>query len=163
MTQKRTAQLQKIEQKPRKSTSRFHEFQPYEGGRIRNLKYDVNALADFEQETGMGFAELLSKRAVFAAARALIWAGLKHEDRALSIERVGELISDYLRDEQVEQGTHTVDSILQVALAAAVEQGALGRQKKEEPKIATEGDEEEDEDKKDIDLPNDEPGSEIVN
>lgn len=125
----RQAQLQRIEQKPRRSTTPCREFSPYEGGRIRNFKYDVNALADFEQETGMGFAELFNKRAVFAAARALIWAGLKHEDRGLSLERVGLLIGEYLRDEEVEDGSHNVDGLLSVALAAAVEQGALGRTK----------------------------------
>jgi hypothetical protein len=130
----RNDKLQRIEKKPRRITTPFHEFSPYENGRVRNLKFDVNALADFEQETGMGFAELFSKRAVFAAARALIWAGLKHEDRMLSIERVGQLISEYLQDEEVEPESHSVDTIIQVTLAVAVDQGALGRAKKaEEP------------------------------
>lgn len=119
--------------KPSRPTAKFTEFSPYEDGRIRRLKFDVNALADFEQETGMGFAQLMKQKALFGAARAMLWAGLKHEDRALSIEAVGTLLSEYLSDEAVEPGTHTIDSILMVAIEAAVNQGALGRLQKEEP------------------------------
>lgn len=108
-------------------TTEFKDFSPYENGRVRRFKFDVNALADFEQETGMGFAQLMRQRAVFGSARAMIWAGLKHEDRALRIEDVGDLLTDYITDEQVKKGEHTIDTILMVAIAAAIEQGALGR------------------------------------
>lgn len=117
--------------KPTPRTTPFKEFAPYENGRVRNLKFDVNALADFEQETGMGFAQLMRQRAIFASARAMLWAGLKREDRGLQIEQVGELLGEYLRDENVAPGSHTIDDILMVAIGAAVEQGALGRQAKE--------------------------------
>lgn len=132
------------EKKPSRRTTPFLEFAPYEDRKTRNLKFDVNALADFEQETGMGFAQLLRQKAMFASARAMLWAGLKHEDRGLTIEYVGEMLSDYLRDEEVEPGKHNIDAILTVAIAAAVQQGALGRQKPDEPivdedKALTEG------------------------
>jgi hypothetical protein len=119
--------------RPARMTTSFQEFAPYENGRVRNLKFDVNALADFEQEMGMGFATLMKQRAVFGCARAMLWAGLKHEDRGLQINDVGELLSDYLRDEDVPKGDHSIDSILMVAMAAAIEQGALGRYDTEEP------------------------------
>lgn len=113
--------------RPSRSTTPFSEFSVYENGRVRALKFDVNALADFEQETGMGFAQLMKQKAVFGAARAMLWAGLKHEDRGLTIEAVGDLLSDYLTDKEVPRGDHTIDTILMVAIAAAVQQGALGR------------------------------------
>lgn len=125
--------------KPVRQTTDFLEFSPYENGRRRKLRFDINALADFEQETGMGFAQLMKQKAVFASARAMLWAGLKHEDRALTIESVGDLLSDYLRDEDVPQGAHTIDTILMVAIEAAVDQGALGRMvSKEEEQPAEE-------------------------
>lgn len=124
--------------KPARITTPFREFSPYENGRIRNLKFDVNALADFEQETGMGFAQLMRQRAVFASARAMLWAGLKHEDRGLRVEDVGNLLSDYMRDETVKHGEHTIDTILMVAIEAAVEQGALGRAQPNESDAETE-------------------------
>lgn len=109
------------------ATTEFKAFSPYENGRIRRLKFDVNALADFEEKTGMGFAQLMQQKAIFASARAMLWAGLKFDDRALSIEEVGNLITDYMKDETVERGEHTIDTILMLAIEAAVEQGALGR------------------------------------
>ncbi len=118
--------------RPTRKSTPFTEFSAYENGRIRNLKFDVNALADFEQETGMGFAQLMRQRAVFASARAMLWAGLKHEDRALTVSEVGLLLSDYLTDEDVVAGTHSIDAILGVAVEAAVLQGALGRATKAE-------------------------------
>lgn len=89
--------------------------------RKRSLRYDLNALADFEQETGMGFAQLMNTRAIFATARALLWAGLKHEDRGLTVEAVGTLLSEYV------QRGGTIDEVLQAAFSAATEQGAFGK------------------------------------
>ena len=104
----------------------FTLFEPFETNakgviRRRSLRFDLNALADFEQEVGMGFAQLMKSRAIFATARAMLWAGLKHEDSALTIERVGDLLTDYMQ-----QGGK-VDEALQLAFKAAMDQGALGR------------------------------------
>lgn len=109
-------------------------FTKYENGRVRRYKFDVNALADFEEKTGMGFAQLMQQKAIFASARAMLWAGLKSDDRTLSVEDVGLLMSDYLRDENVPSGEHSIDTLLTDAIAAAVEHGALGR-RQEEPTV----------------------------
>lgn len=120
-------------QKPTRQTTPFLEFSPYENGRKRRLRFDINALADFEQETGMGFAQLMRQKAAFASVRAMLWAGLKFEDRGLTIEQVGDLIGEYLKDENVALGDHSVDGLLSLAIEAAVTQGALGRLPKIEP------------------------------
>jgi len=104
----------------------FTLFEPFETNargviRRRTFRFDLNALADFEQEVGMGFAQLMKSRAIFATARAMLWAGLKHEDSSLTIERVGDLLTDYMQ-----QGGR-VDEALQLAFKAAMDQGALGR------------------------------------
>ena len=93
--------------------------------RKRYFRFDLNALADFEQEVGMGFTQLMSSKAIFAAVRALCWAGLKHEDRSLTIQRMGTLLQDYFT-----QGG-TLDEVLRSAIDAAVAQGALGRASEE--------------------------------
>lgn len=95
--------------------------------RARALRYDLNALADFEQQVGMGFAQLMQMKAGFATVRAIAWAGLKWQDRGLTIERCGELVGH-----AVKNGA-SIDEILTVCIEAAVEQGALGR-----PREATE-------------------------
>lgn len=109
----------------------FESFETSKSGAIRRrtLRYDLNALADFEQEVGMGFAQLMKSKAIFATARAMLWAGLKHEDNALTIERVGDLLTEF-----VQQGGR-VDDVLQAAFKAAMDQGALGRP---EPDVAPE-------------------------
>lgn len=125
-----------IEQlKSKKPTkTRFILFEPYEEGRRRFLRFDINALADFEQETGMGFAQLMQQKATFAAARALIWAGLKHEDRILAIERVGELLWRYMKDPAASD-SRTINDVLLVVLDAGVQQGAFGKVKEKDGNI----------------------------
>lgn len=95
--------------------------------RKRHLRFDINALADFEQETGMGFGQLMATRAVFATARALLWAGLKHEDKALTVEKVGTLLGKFV------QAGGGIDQALTAAFEAAQEQGAFGDNKTEKP------------------------------
>lgn len=104
----------------------FYLFEKYEEVRPgvvrkRHLRYDFNVLADFEQEMGMGFAQMMSNRATFGTARGLIWAGLKHEDRGLTIERVGKLMGDCIKN-----GDADVTKFLEIALKACNDQGALG-------------------------------------
>lgn len=103
----------------------FQGFEVYGNGvvRVRSLKYDVNALADFEMKTGMGFGQLFETKAVFATTRAMIWAGLKHEDRGLTLEHVGDLIFTWMK---LNRATNTIDIVLQAGFRAAQEQGALG-------------------------------------
>lgn len=86
----------------------------------RSLRFDLNALADFEQEVGMGIAQLMQTKAIFATTRALLWAGMKHQDRGLTVDRCGDLIGTYIK----QGGDLTL--ALQAAFQAAVEQGALG-------------------------------------
>lgn len=59
----------------------------------RNLLLDMNAMAEFEKETGkslMNGADL--KKMGMRDFRALIWACLVHEDEKLTIKQVGAMI-----------------------------------------------------------------------
>lgn len=101
----------------------FEQFETHPKTRVirrRSLKYDINALADFEQLTGMGFGQLMQQKAIFATARALLWAGLKHEQRTLTVEEVGNLLGQFVRN------GGTIDEALGQAFKAAAEQGAFG-------------------------------------
>ena len=113
-------------------TTPFTLFQDFEVNarqvaKRRSLRYDINALADFEQLTGMGFGQLMSTKAVFATARAFMWAGLKHEDRTLTIEYVGTLLSRYIKDHK-----GSIDEALTVCFQAAHDQGAFGNTPQDE-------------------------------
>jgi len=65
--------------------------------RPRNLRFDVNALADLEERAKAGIGTIFSEeRAGFNSVRLALWAGLKHEERTLNPDRVGELIGEFL-------------------------------------------------------------------
>lgn len=100
----------------------------------RSLMFDINALADFEQETGMGFGQLMSTKAMFATTRAMMWAGLKHEDRTLTTQDVGVLLTKYVKS------GGSINDVLKEALKAAAEQGALGKDVAENMANEEEGD-----------------------
>lgn len=62
----------------------------------RRLRFDVNALADLEEHLGVGIGKVMEQEANFRLLRALLWAGLKWEERGLTVERAGSLIQNYL-------------------------------------------------------------------
>lgn len=59
-------------------------------GRERTLKYDLNALCLFEEQAGIGITEALTKPRM-SSIRALLWAGLIHEDALLTVDDVGRM------------------------------------------------------------------------
>jgi hypothetical protein len=90
--------------------------------RRRTMRFDINALADFEQETGMGFGQLMGSKALFATARALIWAGFRHEDKLITVEQCGAKVQEYLQ-----QGGD-IGELLGHVFEIAKSQGAFGRE-----------------------------------
>ena len=69
------------------------------GGKERRLRYDINAAAEMEEL--MGGKSLLyvlgsPMAAGFSAIRVLLWGGLKHADKGLTLQRVGLLMQEYM-------------------------------------------------------------------
>ena len=69
------------------------------GGKERKLRYDINAAADMEEL--MGGKSLLyvmsnPMAAGFSAIRVLLWGGLKHAEKGLTLQRVGLMMQDYM-------------------------------------------------------------------
>lgn len=59
----------------------------------RHLLYDLNALAAFEEATGKSFLGGMSLEALTTKdLRALIWAGLLHEEPELTLQYVGSIV-----------------------------------------------------------------------
>jgi hypothetical protein len=65
--------------------------------RDRYLRYDINALANLEEATGMTIEQAMDEKKIqsLRVVRALVWAGLLHEDPKLKIETAGDLLEDF--------------------------------------------------------------------
>jgi hypothetical protein len=103
--------------------------------KARNLRLDVNALADADELAGKAVNEFISgERVGIAAIRALLWAGLKHEDRKLTPTAAGDLMHAELA--KGEGGVAPLVSKLREALIAS---GLFGgpAQKNGKPEAAT--------------------------
>lgn len=60
----------------------------------RKLKFDLNALATFEEETGVScFSEETWKNIDATRLRALLWAALLHESPEMKLKEAGALVS----------------------------------------------------------------------
>ncbi len=83
--------------------------------RPRRLRFDFNSLADAEHVTGAGIGAMLSGELGLRGYRALLWAGLKGEDRRLTVNAVGDLIQGRIDnggtlEEIIEALTHALEA-----------------------------------------------------
>lgn len=62
--------------------------------RIRNLRLGINAICMIEDLTDKPIAKLMDQ-ASLREIRVILYCGLAHEDRELTLDRVGELMEDY--------------------------------------------------------------------
>ena len=63
--------------------------------RPRTLRYGLNALAKVEDITGKNIMGLDLNNVSIKDLLAIIYAGLYHEDKELTVEKVGDLIDEY--------------------------------------------------------------------
>lgn len=63
--------------------------------RPRNLRYGMNALVKIEEMIGRPISKLDLDNISIKDMRTIIYAGLFHEDKNLSPEKVGELIDEF--------------------------------------------------------------------
>lgn len=61
----------------------------------RTLRYGMNALAKIEDLTGKSILALDLNKVGIKDLLAIIYGGLYHEDKTLTIEKVGDLIDEY--------------------------------------------------------------------
>lgn len=67
-------------------------------GKPRNLKFDINAIANVERELKTGLNSIMGERMGLDVLRVMLWAGLKHEDQSLTVEKIGNWIQKYIED-----------------------------------------------------------------
>lgn len=68
---------------------------PVKMDRMRNLRYGHAAIAKAEDIIGRRISDININRLSFGEAAKLIWAGLEHEDRELTPDRVLEIMDDH--------------------------------------------------------------------
>lgn len=109
------------------------------------IRFDHNAFADLEQAAGMGLSQLFQREMGFAAVRLMLWAGLKHMEPGITLQRAGDLIATYCRKADDKGNGGTLDD-LQEALMKAVDASGLFKKAQdddEDESPAGDGDEDE--------------------
>lgn len=69
------------------------------GGKERRLRYDINAAAEMEELLGGRSLMWIMGNIAFAgiaAHRVLLWGGLKHAEKGLTLQRVGIMMMEYM-------------------------------------------------------------------
>jgi hypothetical protein len=61
--------------------------------KTRTLYFDMNALVDFEAVTGQNFMKVDWLNMNVTILRALLWAGLHGEDKTLTLDGIGAMLS----------------------------------------------------------------------
>jgi hypothetical protein len=60
--------------------------------KVRNLRYTMNSLAEIEDALGVPLSEMGNIKMTIKNVRVILWAGLIHEDKELTIEEVGDFV-----------------------------------------------------------------------
>lgn len=101
-------------------------------GKEKQLKYDFNAMADFEAVMGFSLFQAMQNMGI-GTIRALYWAGLKHKDKGLTLDRTGKMLTKEFSNGQ------ELDDLIKPVIEALEESGII-------PKGSTNDMDEEDED-----------------
>jgi hypothetical protein len=92
----------------------------------RRLKFDYNAICEAEDKAGMGIIDMMKEENFgFRSIRALMYAGLRWEQRNLTVEMAGQLLQSYIAKEG------TMAEIAGIITEAIFASGLFGRQKEE--------------------------------
>lgn len=70
-------------------------FVPVQLDKMRNLRYGMKAISLIEKKFGKSIAKIDMDDMTMEEIATFIWAGLVHEDKELTPEKVMELVDDY--------------------------------------------------------------------
>lgn len=96
------------------------------GEKTRYLRYGFNAFCAFEEKSNKGLAEI-GKNPKMSDMRVLLWAGLIHEDKKLTLERAGNLVDEYIQE------GGTFQDLMEITTKALNASGIIKDDKEEEP------------------------------
>ena len=93
----------------------------------RKLRFGLNAVCDLEDLVGKPISEMFptkkeeQEKMRFTTIRAIIWAGLRHEDEAITPSIAGALIDDYC-----EKDGNDLASVMAIVMDAFKRSGLAG-------------------------------------
>lgn len=91
------------------------------GGKGRQLRFDFNAVSDLEDYFGKGIGAILSEEQVgFKVLRGMYWAGLKWNNRGLTLPKVGDWLQKKL------EGGMDMDDLSEPIIKALQYAGLIG-------------------------------------
>jgi hypothetical protein len=68
-------------------------------GKSYELRYDFNAICSIEDMAGLGFEDLIAqKKGVHTSVRYLLWGGLLHQNKDLTLIKTGEIIEQFYKE-----------------------------------------------------------------
>lgn len=70
-------------------------YYPIELDKMRNFRYGMKALHLIEKKLGKPVAKIDMENLTMEDAAVIIWAGLQHEDKDLTPEKVMDLVDEY--------------------------------------------------------------------
>ena len=107
---------------------------PIDLDKRRHLRFDWNALASLQKECGISLFDLQKMvsttegaiRFPFYEFRGLIWAGLLHESKGITLEEVGDLMDECFVEKLEEIGQSLFEAIMESAFFKAAQKKAQG-------------------------------------
>lgn len=78
--------------------------------KLRHLKFDLNAMIAYEEAMGESLSQLSSTLSA-KQLRALLWAGLIHEDKDLSLAQVGAWVTT----DNIAEVTNALNNAIQLS------------------------------------------------
>ena len=102
-------------------------FYPINLDKTRNLRYGMKAISLIEESLGKPAAKLDMENMTMKDAAVIIWAGLVHEDKELTPDKIMDLIDD---NSSINEATESMLKALE---------GAFGENKKNSKRAASKG------------------------
>lgn len=67
----------------------------FDADKARNLRYTTNALVELQEELGAAMFDEFAPKGL-KEIRTFIYYGLKHEDPSLTLDKVGDIMDDFI-------------------------------------------------------------------
>lgn len=89
--------------------------------KTRNLRYDVNSLVKIEELTGKPITTITTEDIGIKDIRSIIYAGLRWESKSLTLDKVGDLMSEVMAEKGLEYLIEKISEGFELAFGSGEE------------------------------------------